>query len=104
MFFTGRIIFCDPEFFPVLVATSTGPLHLANAAGTPLLGFFCPTKPHTPDRWGPYNQQQWVVTPKLDGAENCQLKKCPYGGCLQKLTDLEITEVLCNQRLKELQT
>ena len=88
----------------LLVTSSTGPLHLANAAGTALLGFFCPAKPHTPDRWGPHDQQQWVVTPKLDGAEICQLKKCPYGGCLQKLTDLEITEVLCNQRLKELQT
>ncbi|MDP7622450.1 MAG: glycosyltransferase family 9 protein, partial [SAR324 cluster bacterium] len=48
----------------LLVTSSTGPLHLANAAGTPLLGFFCPAKPHTPDRWGPYDQQQWVVTPK----------------------------------------
>jgi ADP-heptose:LPS heptosyltransferase len=88
----------------LLVTSSTGPLHLANAAGTPLLGFFCPAKPHTPDRWGPYDQQQWVVTPKIDGPGTCQLKNCPYGGCLQKLTDLEITEVLCNQRLNELQT
>ena len=88
----------------LLITSSTGPLHLANAAGTPLLGFFCPAKPHTPDRWGPYDQQQWVVKPKLDGPETCQLKKCPYGGCLQKLTDLEITEVLCNQRLTELLT
>jgi hypothetical protein len=77
---------------------------MANAVGTPLLGFFCPAKPHTPDRWGPYDQQQWAVTPKLGGPETCQLKKCPYGGCLQKLTELEIKEVLCNQRLKELQT
>ena len=44
------------------------------------------------------------MTPKVDGDDTCQLKKCPYGGCLQKLTDLEITEVLCKQRLKELQT
>ena len=96
------------QFFSVirksslLVTSSTGPLHLANAAGTPLLGFFCPAKPHTPDRWGPYDQQKWVVTPKLEGPETCKLKKCHYGGCLQKLTELEITEVLCNQRLKKL--
>ena len=88
----------------LLITSSTGPLHMANAAGTPLLGFFCPAKPHTPNRWGPYDQKQWVVTPKFDGPETCQLKKCNYGGCLQKLTKLEITEVLCNQRLKELQT
>ena len=88
----------------ILITSSTGPLHMANAVDTPLLGFFCPKKPHTPNRWGPYDQKQWVVTPKLDGPETCQLKKCNYGGCLQKLTELEITEVLCNQRLKELQT
>jgi ADP-heptose:LPS heptosyltransferase len=60
------------EFFPVirnsslLITSSTGPLHLANAVGIPLLGFFCSAKPHTPKRWGPYDQQKWVVTPKLD--------------------------------------
>jgi len=36
----------------LLITSSTEPLHLANAAGTPLLGFFCPAKPHTPTRWG----------------------------------------------------
>ena len=88
----------------LLVTSSTGPLHMANAVGTPLLGFFCPAKPHTPDRWGPHDQQQWVLAPKINETESCQLKKCPYGGGLQKLTDLEIREILCNQRLKALQT
>ena len=79
------------EFFSLirnsslLITSSTGPLHLANAAGTPLLGFFCPVKPHTPQRWGPYDQQKWVVTPKLDTPEICKLKNCPHGGCLQQL-------------------
>ena len=84
----------------LLITSSTGPLHLANAAGTPLLGFFCPAKPHTPTRWGPYDQQQWVVTPNLDWPEICELKNCPYGGCLNQLSDDEITEILCTQRLK----
>ncbi len=94
------------EFFSVirnsslLITSSTGPLHLANAAGTPLLGFFCAAKPYTPKRWGPYDQQKWVVTPNLDWPEICELKKCPHGGCLQKLSDSEITTALCEQRLK----
>ena len=86
----------------LLITSSTGPLHLANAARTPLLGFFCPAKPHTPKRWGPYDQQKWVVTPNLDGPEKCELKKCPHGGCLQLLSDLEITAALCEKRLKNL--
>ncbi|HIO60614.1 MAG TPA: hypothetical protein EYN39_02145, partial [Deltaproteobacteria bacterium] len=98
----------SPELFTVirnaslLITSSTGPLHLANAARTPLLGFFCPAKPHTPKRWGPYDQQKWVVTPNLDGPEKCELKKCPHGGCLQLLSDLEITAALCEKRLKNL--
>ena len=96
------------EFFSVirrsslLITSSTGPLHLANAAGTPLLGFFCPVKPHTPNRWGPYDQQKWVVTPKLDSPEICKLKNCPHGGCLQQLSDSEITTELCENRLMDL--
>jgi len=84
----------------LLIASSTGPLHLANAVGTPVLGFFCPAKPHTPNRWGPHDQQQWVVTPKLDRPKFCELKNCPYRGCLNQLSDNEITEILCSQRLK----
>jgi heptosyltransferase-2 len=96
------------EFFSVirnsslLITSSTGPLHLANAAGTPLLGFFCPVKPHTPKRWGPYDQQKWVVTPKLDSPEICEFKNCPHGGCLQLLSDSEISTELCEKRLKDL--
>ena len=96
------------EFFSVvrnaslLISSSTGPLHMANAADTPLLGFFCPAKPHTPDRWGPYDQQQWVVTPDLDWPEICELKNSPHGGCLHHLSDVEITEALCTQRLNNL--
>ncbi|MBC8259214.1 MAG: glycosyltransferase family 9 protein [SAR324 cluster bacterium] len=87
----------------LLITSSTGPLHLANAAGTPLLGFFCPAKPHTPKRWGPYDQQEWVVTPKLEWPEICELKYCPHGGCLQQLSEQRITEVLCEHRLKNIQ-
>lgn len=96
------------EFFSIvrnsslLITSSTGPLHMANATNTPLLGFFCPVKPHTPIRWGPYNQQKWIVTPTLSWPKVCNLKKCPHGGCLKKISDLEISEVLCKKRLKNL--
>ena len=68
------------EFFPVIrnsslrITSSTCPLHIANAVRVPLLGFFCPVKPSTPKRWGPYDPQKWVVTPKLDRTEICEFK------------------------------
>ena len=97
------------DFFSVvrnaslLITSSTGPLHMANAAKTPVLGFFCPVKPHTPTRWGPYNQKEWAITPNIDWPDVCSSKDCPHGGCLNKLSDMEITEVLCEKRLKSLQ-
>ena len=97
------------DFFSVvrkaslLIASSTGPLHMANAAKIPVLGFFCHAKPHTPTRWGPYDQKEWAITPNLNWPDVCNSNKCPHGGCINKLSDLEITEVLCEKKLKDLQ-
>ena len=63
--------------------------------------FFCPRPPHTPARWGPYQQREWVVKPELDSPERCRMKNCPYGGCLQHLTYRQIEEAI-DRRLAEL--
>jgi ADP-heptose:LPS heptosyltransferase len=85
----------------LLITSSTGPLHLADAQNTSVLGFFCPLPPHTPVRWGPYQQNEWVVSPDLKSPDRCRMKDCPYGGCLQQLSSSQIVEAL-EQRLKEL--
>ena len=85
----------------LLITSSTGPLHLADAQNTSVLGFFCPLPPHTPVRWGPYQQREWVVSPDLKSPDRCRMKDCPYGGCLQQLSSNQIVEAL-EQRLKEL--
>ncbi len=95
------------DFFSVirkaslLISSSTGPLHMANAAKIPVLGFFCHAKPHTPTRWGPYDQKEWAITPNLNWPDVCNSNNCPHGGCLNKLSDLEISEILCEKRLKK---
>ncbi len=78
----------------LLITSSTGPLHLANAINTPTLSFFCPARPHTPKRWGPYHQQEWVVAPDLAGFDWCQQSRCPYGGCLSELSAEAIRQAL----------
>ncbi|TKJ41747.1 hypothetical protein CEE37_04035 [candidate division LCP-89 bacterium B3_LCP] len=45
----------------LLVTNSTGPLHLARAIGTPVIGLFPSDKAMTPVRWGPYRQQGSVI-------------------------------------------
>ena len=44
-----------------LVASSTGPLHLAAALGRPALGLFPPIKPLDPGRWGPLGTRAEVI-------------------------------------------
>lgn len=42
----------------VLVSPDSGPVHMANAAGTPVIGLYATSDP---ERTGPYNQREWTV-------------------------------------------
>ena len=79
-----------------LITTSTGPAHIASSVGTPVATFYCPAIPHSPDRWGPLENLERVITPKLENS-HCQMKQCPHGthGCLATcLQDDQISKVL----------
>ncbi|MEC7219881.1 MAG: glycosyltransferase family 9 protein, partial [SAR324 cluster bacterium] len=79
-----------------LITTSTGPAHIASSVGTPVSTFYCPAIPHTPDRWGPLENLEHVITPKLENS-HCQMKQCPHGthGCLATcLQDDQIIKAL----------
>ncbi len=47
----------------LLVANSTGPLHLGRALGTSVLGLFPSDPAMSPVRWGPYGQPDHALTP-----------------------------------------
>ncbi len=59
----------------VVVANSTGPLHLAAAAGTRVVGLYPSRKAMSPRRWGPVGEPHTVMQPE---SEDCQ---CPPKGC-----------------------
>ncbi len=42
----------------VVVSPDSGPVHMATAAGTPVIGLYASSNP---DRTGPYQQRQWTV-------------------------------------------
>ena len=66
----------------LFASTSTGPLHIANAFGVPVMGFYCPAAPCSPTRWGPYGQQKWTLVPPVAPCRWCKPEKCPHGNCL----------------------
>jgi ADP-heptose:LPS heptosyltransferase/O-antigen ligase len=71
--FTALIGGCDG-----LIASGTGPLHMAAALGRPTAGLFPPVKPIDPARWGALGQRAMsLVQPKpCDGCEDASSCSC----------------------------
>ena len=85
----------------LFISNSTGPLHIARAFDIPLIAFYCPATPCSPDRWGPYQQIESVISPPIKPCKNCNLKKCPHGNCLESIP-WESIQNLLDQRIKNL--
>jgi heptosyltransferase-3 len=60
----------------VVVANSTGPLHLATALDTHVVGLYPSKRVMSPRRWGPLGEEDLVVQPPN---EHCN---CPNGQCI----------------------
>jgi ADP-heptose:LPS heptosyltransferase len=59
----------------VVVANSTGPLHLATAVGTSVVGLYPSKRVMSPVRWGPLGKNHRVIQPLNDKCE-CPPKQC----------------------------
>ncbi len=58
----------------ILIANDSGPMHIASAVGTPVLGLFGPTNPYM---HGPYgDKNEWIRMDELECIE-CNLLICP---------------------------
>jgi ADP-heptose:LPS heptosyltransferase len=70
----------------LVVSNSTGPLHMAAAVGTKVLGIYCPVKPCLPRRWGPYGPGHWALIPEVPVCRKCMGASCPHWDCMESLT------------------
>ncbi|MEM7294754.1 MAG: glycosyltransferase family 9 protein [Pseudomonadota bacterium] len=68
----------------LVIAPDTGPAHLANAAGTPVIGLYASSNPA---RTGPYNARQWVVN--------------QYPAALEKYLGKRVEDVRWGQRVRD---
>jgi ADP-heptose:LPS heptosyltransferase/O-antigen ligase len=92
--FTALIGGCDG-----LIASGTGPLHVAAALGRPTAGLFPPVKPIDPARWGALGERAMsLVQPKpcagCDNAATCE--------CMQALKPEWLYEVVMQWRREKL--
>ena len=80
--FTSFILSCDG-----IVAASTGPLHIAAAAGKVAIGLYAPMRPIFPKRWAPLGVRAsyHVLTP--DCVKCKKSKICP---CIQGISPQEV--------------
>lgn len=73
----------------MVVANSTGPLHLAAATGTRVLGLYPSKRVMSPLRWGPVGEGHRVLQPQVDQC-TCPAQQCH---CMQTITVQEVADV-----------
>jgi len=68
----------------MLIANSTGPIHIASALGKYVVGFYPNTPACSPIRWGPYTTKKIVFTPEVD-CKNCDANKYSEVNCMESI-------------------
>lgn len=72
----------------VFVSGDTGPLHIAAAVGTPVVGLF---GPDDPNKTGPYTEQKIILWKELECSPCSNIKTCSHAQeCMQKITVDEV--------------
>ena len=69
----------------LVVANSTGPLHIADALGTRVIGLYSPYRSAAPHRWGPYGQPENVFVPDGVVCKRCTRDRCEKYNCLASI-------------------
>ena len=76
-----------------LVASGTGPLHLAAALRQHALGLFPPTRPMHPGRWAPVGAQaQFLCQPT--SCAGCRERTTPSCDCMEAITPASVCRVV----------
>lgn len=68
----------------LVIAPSTGPLHLASLVGTPVIGIYSPMRVNSPRRWGPLGPKAKTFVPPVPEC-NCKTGECRRGDCMELL-------------------
>ncbi len=70
----------------VFVSNSTGPLHIAAAIRTPVIGFYPPILQCSAVRWGPYTNKKKVFTAESARCPLCKGGACQSNVCMDQIT------------------
>lgn len=92
---TLRELACLLARSSLMVAMDSGPMHLACAAGTPVVALFGPTAPW---RTGPFGSRHSVIRKELACSPCYKKKACPLGHhrCMADITVEDVLKVCSN--------
>ncbi|MFA7418418.1 MAG: glycosyltransferase family 9 protein [Melioribacteraceae bacterium] len=68
----------------ILIANSTGPIHIAAALGKDVIGFYPKFAAVSPKRWGPYSTKAKIFQPTVCDGE-CSRDKCKKLNCMNSI-------------------
>ncbi len=77
----------------ILVANSTGPIHIAAALGKNVIGFYPKARECSPERWGPYTDKAFIFQPETD-CKDCSCKECKEKNCMETIDIRSVTEAI----------
>lgn len=69
----------------LLIANSTGPIHLAAALNKYTIGFYPKILSCSAKRWGPYTKKKIVYEPEME-CSNCTRKQCEELNCMNSIS------------------
>jgi ADP-heptose:LPS heptosyltransferase len=75
----------------LLLANSTGPIHIAAALGKYVIGFYPKIVACSQKRWGPYTDKKVIFSPSID-CMDCSPKQCNKLNCMDSISPDEVIE------------
>lgn len=79
----------------VMIANSTGPIHIAAALGKNVIGFYPKFTAASAKRWGPYTNKKNIFTPDID-CTNCTRKQCEKLNCMDSIRSDKVVQTVKN--------
>jgi len=79
----------------IMIANSTGPIHIAAALGKNVIGFYPKFTAASSKRWGPYTKKKNVFTPTID-CSNCTRNQCEELNCMDSINIKDVVSSVKN--------
>jgi lipopolysaccharide heptosyltransferase II len=75
----------------LMIANSTGPIHMAAALDKYVIGFYPKIPSCSETRWGPFTNKKQIFEPTLE-CENCTRKQCEELNCMNSINERNVFE------------